>query len=964
MNLIHSILCVLLVVAGNAAEPLHVRIDRLIDGGQVGALAGQSSDAEFVRRVYLDFTGRIPSSTAAREFIDNKAADKRAKIIDQLLGSHEYARHMAVSFDVILMERRADKHVKTSEWRQYLFDSFRANKPWNKIVGEIFTSEGDKNASTAKVPYAAAKFIMDRDMEVNLVTRDISRKFFGMDLQCAQCHDHPNIDDFYQRDYYGIYAFLSRSYIFQPDKKKPALLAEKPTGEVGFKSVFTDVSGETRPRLPFGAEITEPAIKSGEEYLVKPDKKKKNLRPIPRYSRRARLAELAAGNRMFQRNIANRLWGFVMGRAVVEPRDGLHTDNPAAHPALLELLTNGLVEMKFDMRAFLREVAFTKAYQRSFRLPGGLVAPDDAVLHDEFKIQSTAADAVQKEFDATKEALDKSRGDRLAANAQIDKADKVVSTAKKALAATVKPLAAAQKDLAAKQAKHKLVAAAVAPAKAAVDAVKDNKELATAYTKIRAEADKYAVEVAAAKKSEDAKVAANKSAKGKLAAAEKAVIDAKAKWTVADKAVQADDKKWISAGAKREQAKAAASRAMRRWEDAKVLVEMSAFKLSLASAEKALAIAQQELKSAHAAQTAVAGELPALQSIMAAAQKSSSAANASHTLQQTLVAEKTAQAKAAADAVSQSNESAKLLAEALTLAMKGNDAEGLALKSKLSTAKARADEAFAKARVVDGLFKQEVATMSKLLAQRDVAAKDSALKLVVAQKAVANVQSRIIEAKKRIDAAQAKATGAATTQSESNERLDKAMENLTERWSRNVATGAFTHLTPEQLCWSILQATDQIDVQRKAGAADYDKKNPLKKNQKSDAARDVARARHADQYAYDKLKGNIATFVKLFGGAAGEVQTDFYTTADQALYFANGTNLRGWITTLSSRLNAITESKAMAEELYLSILTRRPANAEIAAVEAYLSDQKDNRTNAIREMAWGLMTSTEFRFNH
>ena len=226
------------------------------------------------------------------------------------------------------------------------------------------------------------------------------------------------------------------------------------------------------------------------------------------------------------------------------------------------------------------------------------------------------------------------------------------------------------------------------------------------------------------------------------------------------------------------------------------------------------------------------------------------------------------------------------------------------------------------------------------------------------------MQSRIIEAKKRIDAAQAKATGAATTQSESNERLDKAMENLTERWSRNVATGAFTHLTPEQLCWSILQATDQIDVQRKAGAADYDKKNPLKKNQKSDAARDVARARHADLYDYDKLKGNIATFVKLFGGAAGEVQTEFYTTADQALYFANGTNLRGWITTLSSRLNVITESKAMAEELYLSILTRRPANEEIAAVEAYLSDQKDNRTNAIREMAWGLMTSTEFRFNH
>ena len=963
MSLTRSILYVLLVVSSNAAEPLHVRIDRLIDDGQVGAVAGQSTDTEFIRRVYLDLTGRIPSSTAARTFIDSKAADKRAKVIDQLLGSDEYARHMAVSFDVMLMERRADKHVKTPEWRQYLFDSFLTNKSWDKIVGEIFTSEGDKNATTAKVPFAAAKFIMDRDMEVNLVTRDISRKFFGMDLQCAQCHDHPTIDDFYQRDYYGIYAFLSRSYIFQPDKKKPALLAEKPTGEVSFKSVFTDVSGRTRPRLPLSVEIDEPEIKPGEEYLVKPDKKKKNLRPIPRYSRRAKLAELATDNRMFQRNIANRLWGHVMGRAVVEPRDGLHTGNPAAHPALLELLADGLVEMKFDMRAFIREVALAKAYQRSFRLPGRLIAPDEAELHNEYKRKSAAADVVQKEFDAAKEALDKSRSDRLAGNAQIDKVQKMLPAAKKALDATIKPLADSEKVLAAKQAKHKPVAAAVAPAKAASEAVKDNKELAAAYTKIKSEAGKYAAEVAAAQKDVDAKTAANKTAKDKLVATEKSVLDAREQWAIADKAVQSGDKKWIAMAAKREQAKNISSVAMRRWEDAQALSELSASKVDLVAAEKALTVARDELKNVQAEQVVVAGELPALQASMVVAQKASNIASADRAAQQKLVDEKTVQAKAAADAVTQCVEASKLLAQALVV--KTNDAEGMVLKAKLSSAKMRADEAAVKARVLDDLFKQEVAMLSKLLDQRDAVAKDATAKFLAAQKAVTNVQARITEAKKLVDAAQAKAALAATTQRESNERLRESVKNVAERWSRNVATGAFTHLTPEQLGWSILQATDQIDTYRRAGAADYEKKNPLKKDQKSDATRDAAKVKYADQYAHDKLKGSIANFIKLFVGAAGEVQTDFYATADQALYFTNGGTLRNWIAgNYSARLGKLTDSKALAEELYLTILTRRPTVDEVDLVVKTLAVESKERTAIIQDIAWGLLTSAEFRFNH
>ena len=108
--------------------------------------------------------------------------------------------------------------------------------------------------------------------------------------------------------------------------------------------------------------------------------------------------------------------------------------------------------------------------------------------------------------------------------------------------------------------------------------------------------------------------------------------------------------------------------------------------------------------------------------------------------------------------------------------------------------------------------------------------------MVAAQKTVAAVQSRLTEAAKRTAAAQAKVSVAAKTQQESGDRVDAAVATVTKRWSRNVATGAFTHLTPEQLCWSMMQATGQVAAQRNAGIADFNKKNPLKDGAEEDAA--------------------------------------------------------------------------------------------------------------------------------
>jgi len=428
--------------------------------------------------------------------------------------------------------------------------------------------------------------------------------------------------------------------------------------------------------------------------------------------------------------------------------------------------------------------------------------------------------------------------------------------------------------------------------------------------------------------------------------------------------VQAADKVWIIASAKREQAKAAASRAMRQWEDAQALAEMTAAQTALANTQKANATLQQELKSAQAAQTAAGAELPKAQAAMTTAQKASIAAANARAAQQKLVDAKSTEAKAAADAVVQSIESAKLTAEALALAAKRNDVEDQALKAKLTAAKARADEATAKAQAVDALFKKEFGALATVLAQCEAATKDAVAKLAAAQKAVAAVQSRMAEAAKRTTAAQAKVALAAKTQQESGDRVDAAVATVTKRWSRNVATGAFTHLTPEQLCWSMMEATGQVAAQRNAGIADFNKKNPLKDGAKEDAARKAARAKHVEKFVYDKLKGNTGNFIKLFGGAAGEPQTDFYATADQALFFTNGSTIRSWLNTLSARVGKIAEPKLLAEELYLTILTRHPTAAESALVEKLIAADPKQKSAAISDIAWGLLTSSEFRFNH
>src|SRR5262249_14694321 len=181
-----------------------------------------ASDAEFLRRAFLDLAGTLPTAEQARDFLKDLSPDKRARLIDRLLAGPGYARRMQAAFDALLMDRRPDKHVPAAQWQAFLPAALAENTPYDQLVREILSADG-----TDPKARAAAKFYLDREGEPHLLTRDIGRLFLGMNLQCAQCHDHPLVRHYRQDHYYGVFAFLNRSFVFTDKAKKFSVFAEK-----------------------------------------------------------------------------------------------------------------------------------------------------------------------------------------------------------------------------------------------------------------------------------------------------------------------------------------------------------------------------------------------------------------------------------------------------------------------------------------------------------------------------------------------------------------------------------------------------------------------------------------------------------------------------------------------------------------------------------------------------------------
>lgn len=198
-----------------AQVPLSKEIDRLVqeqlDQAKIPA-SPRADDAEFLRRVSLDITGRIPTYEQATAFLASQDADKRAKLIDELLTRPEYGTHFATLWRDRTVDRGPDNNQARNEFSwdfiNWLADGFNKDRGWNAMVSDILSADGEakKNPPTM--------FILANRMNGFPRPADLAsttgRLFMGIQLRCAQCHDHPYVDDWKQDDFWGVAAFFAQ----------------------------------------------------------------------------------------------------------------------------------------------------------------------------------------------------------------------------------------------------------------------------------------------------------------------------------------------------------------------------------------------------------------------------------------------------------------------------------------------------------------------------------------------------------------------------------------------------------------------------------------------------------------------------------------------------------------------------------------------------------------------------------
>jgi hypothetical protein len=340
-------------------------VTRKLAAGKVSA-SPVCSDEEFLRRVYLDLTGVIPSADKAREFLDSTATDKRAKLIDELLASPNFGRHLSDIWQAKLMPRDSgNRFVLRDPLVKWLEANFNKNTPWNQFVFDLITATGAVEDNAA-VTYFLANRSVDK------ITDGVSQHFMGVQLQCAQCHNHP-FTDWKQTEYWGMAEFFSK---VRPDNPK--------NGNKGGDNTKIGVQ-EGNGRTKAKAFFPESAKAVPAKYLGGPEVKLVNGDPY-----RPVLARwmTSPDNPYFSKAMVNRTWALLFGTGFVNPVDDMQPGNPPSHPELLDALAKNFAANGFDLKYLYRAVCNSQAYQRTSKPFNGNHTDDQLFSHQTVKVLS------------------------------------------------------------------------------------------------------------------------------------------------------------------------------------------------------------------------------------------------------------------------------------------------------------------------------------------------------------------------------------------------------------------------------------------------------------------------------------------------------------------------------------------------------------------------------------------------
>jgi Protein of unknown function (DUF1553)/Protein of unknown function (DUF1549) len=339
-------------VSGNAKKLDFLELANIIDAQVAKQMAAEgikpsprSEDAEFLRRVYLDLVGVIPSADKVDGFLKNTDPRKREKVIDELLADPRFGKAIAEAWSGLMIPRiDNNRRVDHTPLQKWLAKEFNDGVPLNKLVFNLLVATGDTDENGA-----TAFFV--NNPTVDKMTDASTRFFLGVQLQCAQCHNHP-FTDWKQTEYWGMAAFFMKT----KPTMNPMMAAKK-----GVAPGITDspVKGPAKKQmLPDSAKIVPAKFLQGESPKINP---LEPSRPV--------LARWITSptNPFFARAMVNRFWYQLFGRGLVNPVDDMHQDNPPTHPELLAALTDQLKANGFDTKYLVRAICNSETYQRSSR---------------------------------------------------------------------------------------------------------------------------------------------------------------------------------------------------------------------------------------------------------------------------------------------------------------------------------------------------------------------------------------------------------------------------------------------------------------------------------------------------------------------------------------------------------------------------------------------------------------------
>jgi hypothetical protein len=342
----------LAVQAGPSVQPDRDQLDAVVASIVEGGIIANADDATFLRRVWVDLAGHVPPALLVREFLDDKNPEKRARMVDRLLDSADFADHWA---RVVAIWMTAQRPIASDSYdgrvlHQFLSDRLRERVPYDRIVRELIAGTGASDAS------GPANFILRYQADPARLAGAVGKNLLGITLQCAQCHDH-RFARWKEEDFWGLAAAFARVRKMEGG------------GDDNLKAIVEARRGELMrpdPAAPADAELEgededdEAAETGPKKVAVRP--RLLDGKPVLARDRRSALAAwvVARDNPYFARNLVNRVWEQLFGKALVPNLDNLAAK--ADSLPVLSLLAEDLTANNHDLRHLLRTIVLSKTY--------------------------------------------------------------------------------------------------------------------------------------------------------------------------------------------------------------------------------------------------------------------------------------------------------------------------------------------------------------------------------------------------------------------------------------------------------------------------------------------------------------------------------------------------------------------------------------------------------------------------